>query len=182
MFGIVPFVIISLSGLSWHQLPFSFSPGKSAFLYTAILGFVLVGLNLVNRKSVINLETYPAIRNAVWTPPLLVLSAFTWILYLLGYEIMFRGFLLFPAIELIGLWPAIILNVALYSLVHIPKGITEAIGAIPLGIILSWMAYSTGSFWVAFFIHVILALSNEWISFYHHPGMSLVCPLRSKRK
>ena len=158
------------------------SPGKGSFLWSLILAAVILPLGFLNSRKPQNLAMYPSIRKRVWTPPLLVLSALAWILYLFAYEFMFRGMLLFSSMELMGLWPAIILNTGIYALVHVPKGITEGLGAIPFGLLLCWLAVHTGSFQVAFFAHVILALSNEWFSLWFHPEISLVCPLRNKRK
>jgi membrane protease YdiL (CAAX protease family) len=84
---------------------------------------------------------------------------------------MFRGFLLFSSLPVLGIWPSILLNTAVYSLVHIPKGNKETLGAIPFGILISYLAIETGTFWIAFFTHVILALSNEWFSLRTHPEM-----------
>ena len=45
-----------------------------------------------------------------------------WFLYLFGYEFLFRGVLLIPLIDPLGMWPAIAINIAVYSATHIPKG------------------------------------------------------------
>lgn len=100
-------------------------------------------------------------------------NAFTWIAYLFGYELMFRGLLLFTTVEFMGAWPAIILNTALYALVHIPKNLEETIGAVPLGLLLCLITLSTGTFWVAFGVHVCLALSNFFFSLRNHPEMQV---------
>ena len=117
---------------------------------------------------------YPQIRVKEWDTQLLLLSAFSWIAYLLAYEFMFRGYLLFVSVEYLGVWPAIALNIAIYALVHVPKGIKEAVGALPLGVVLGIITIQTGNIWVAFVVHIVLALSNEWFSLKAHPDMRLV--------
>jgi membrane protease YdiL (CAAX protease family) len=90
-------------------------------------------------------------------------------LYLLGYEAFFRGFLLFGMLEhQVPVWIAIAINTVFYSLAHIPKGKGEAFGAIPLGFLLCLAAISTGSFWVPFAVHVVMAWSNELFTLQHH--------------
>jgi membrane protease YdiL (CAAX protease family) len=86
---------------------------------------------------------------------------------------MFRGLLFFSFIRFIGNLPAIVVNVFIYALVHIHKGFKETLASIPFGIILCLMTLSTGSIWAAFIVHIILALSNEWISFHLNPEMSI---------
>ncbi len=172
-FGLVSLLLILFY---LHRYPFSYGcskPGNGTFSWTLLLSALILPVNYLNAKSSKNLEQYPMVRNPHWSVSLLILSALSWIAYLLAYEFLFRGFLLFSSIEVMGLWPALLLTTGLYSLVHIPKGIKEALGAIPFGIILGYLAYRTGSFWIAFFVHVVLALSNEWFSLAAHPGIEL---------
>jgi uncharacterized protein len=42
---------------------------------------------------------------------------------------------------------------------------------LPLGIVLGIVTVQTGNIWVAFVVHVVLALSNEWFSLKAHPEM-----------
>ena len=114
---------------------------------------------------------YPQIRTQNWNLSLLVVSALSWIAYLFAYEFLFRGILFTSSVSLLGIWPAIVLNVGIYSIVHIPKGFKESFWAIVLGVIICLLVVRTGSFWIAFFIHVVLALSNEWFSLRAHPDI-----------
>jgi membrane protease YdiL (CAAX protease family) len=95
----------------------------------------------------------------------------SWIAYLLAYEFLFRGFLFFAALPVLGLFFAIVLNTIIYALVHLYKGFKEVIWSVPLGILLCYLTYLTGTIWVAVFTHIILALSGEWFSVWAHPDM-----------
>jgi membrane protease YdiL (CAAX protease family) len=170
-FGFVSLFVISFTLHSDTAKYGTSLPNFKTFLWLIILSIVIIPMNYYNSKNLENLEQYPQIRNSEWTFPLLLLSAISWIAYLFAYEFMFRGFLLFSSLPLLGLWPSILLNTAIYSLVHIPKGNKETLGAIPFGILISYLAIETGTFWIAFFAHVILALSNEWFSLRTHPEM-----------
>lgn len=159
-----------------HSTPSDFGvqlPNSKTFIWLLILSVIIIPMNYFNSKSPENLSQYPQIRKAEWSRSLVALSALSWIAYLFAYELMFRGFLLFASVRLIGIWPAIIVNTALYSLVHIPKGNKETLGAIPFGILISYLTIETGTFWLAFFVHIALALSNEWFSIASHPEISL---------
>ena len=101
-------------------------------------------------------------------------NALGWAAYLFGYEILFRGILLFPLVAEFGVWPAIAVNIALYSSTHIPKGLDETIGAIPLGIVLCVLTLLTGTIWIAFFVHLAMALTNSFTALKHHPEMKSV--------
>ncbi len=178
LFGVLFFGISSLI-VVLYVLKMSVSsfgvatPNLSGLIWLLIMSVVMLPMSYFNSKNPENLAQYPQIRHHEWSTGLLMLSALSWIAYLFAYEFMFRGFLLFSSLPVLGVWPSIILNTAIYSLVHIPKGSKETLGAIPFGIFLSYLAIETSSFWIAFFAHVVLALSNEWFSLAAHPEMHL---------
>jgi len=116
-------------------------------------------------------EMYPQLRIRNWTPGLFTLNALGWFFYLLGYEYLFRGVLLFGVYEDWGFWGAIATNTALYSLAHFNKGIGETLGAIPFGILLCLISLTTGTIWFALMAHLSLALSNDYFSIRYNPEM-----------
>ena len=147
-------------------------PGQT-LLWSAGLSALVIALNFFNARKPSNLEMYPQIRITDWTYGDLAVSGLTWALYLLAYEILFRGILFVPLAPVIGLVPAVTLNAAVYALAHLPKGMKESVGAIPFGIVVCLITWSTGNIWTAFWIHSAMALSNEWLSLYFHPEMKL---------
>lgn len=158
---------LSSLGLGFQNL------GKSLF-WLAAFALPIFLVNLFSTKRPANLAMYPQIRARQWTPRLLMLSAAGWLLYLLAYEILFRGILFLPVAGVLGLPVATAINVALYALAHLPKGRAETLAAIPFGAVLCYLTYLTGTIWAAFFLHAMLALSNEWLSIYHHKNMKFV--------
>ena len=119
-------------------------------------------------------EMYPQLRIKNWTPGLFMLNALGWFFYLLGYEYLFRGILLFGVYEDWGFWGAIATNTALYSLAHFNKGPGEALGAIPFGILICLVTLSTGTIWFALMAHLSLALSNDYFSIRYNPEMGFI--------
>jgi len=120
-----------------------------------------------------NLKLYPQIRIETWTPFIIMISAVSWILFLVAYEFLFRGFLLGASLMLMEPWPAIALNAALYAFAHFYKGPGETYGAIPFGVLLCYLTLVTGNIWSAVVIHSVMALSNEWFSIMAHPEMHI---------
>ncbi|MBN1182490.1 MAG: CPBP family intramembrane metalloprotease [Bacteroidales bacterium] len=173
-FGIIPLLFstiifkkdISLFGVSSINL-------TESLLWIAGLACVIIPMSFFATKKPDNLDMYPQIRKQEWSKGLLLLSAFTWIIYLVAYEYMFRGFLFLGLIPHFGVWTAFALNLAFYSLTHIPKGMKETIGAIPFGAIICLLTLKTGTIWIALGAHMCLALSNEWFSLHHHPHIKL---------
>jgi membrane protease YdiL (CAAX protease family) len=96
-----------------------------------------------------------------------------WLLYLLGYEFMFRGILWFTCFHAFGFVPAIMINIIIYSLAHYNQGPTTILGAIPAGIIFCIFSFITGSFILAFLAHSTMAVSFELFSAYHSSELKL---------
>lgn len=87
--------------------------------------------------------------------------------FLICYEWFFRGCLLFSCVYIFGTTTAIIINLALYALIHSFNGKKEMIGSIPFGLILCVFTVWYQSVWPAIFLHLLLSLSYE--SFLLHP-------------
>jgi len=146
--------------------------GKSALWILALLP-PIVAMNYYVAGKPSNLEQYPQIRLLQWDLKDLLINFTSWILYLLGYEMLFRGFLLFSFYHAFGLPIAVGVNVVLYALAHIPKGHREVAGSVPFGIVLCLITLSTGSFLAAFVLHALMALSNEFFAIRFHPDMRI---------
>ncbi len=173
IFGIVPLLILIFSGTKSVADYGVTMPVKETGFWIIFLSILVIAMNYFNSRTPENLELYPQIREKIWSLQLLFLSTTSWIAYLLSYEFLFRGFLLFSTLSVLDLWPAIILNTAIYSLVHLPKGFKETTGAIPLGILLCYLTVRTGSIWIAVATHIVMAVSNEWFSLRANPQMDI---------
>ena len=80
--------------------------------------------------------------------------------YLAGYEVMFRGYLLFPLAAMLGVWPAIGISTMLYTVMHFHKGMGETLACLPAGVLICWIALQTESVFLAWAGHVVVALFN----------------------
>jgi len=134
---------------------------------------ILILINYFNSKKEEHLKHYPEIRTASWDFKLIIISGISWLMYIYAYEFLFRGVFLFITYKYLSFWPTIILNVFLYSVVHIPKGKKESFASIPFGVFVCYISLNTGSFLASFLIHSFLGLFNEWFSIKNNPGMTL---------
>ena len=159
--AVTPFDYVMASG-SWGRA------GVIAFLCGVIA--LLLAFNPGRGKLTAN---YPQMRISEWNGFRIGLNVGMWALYLLAYEWMFRGLLFFPLLPL-GLAPAIALNTAIYVAVHVPKGITEAIGAVPFGVLACLMTYHWGSIWGPVVLHVALSVFNFAIALHESEEMQVV--------
>lgn len=171
--GVAP-VIISLlliDGVTIADLGLTFYTETAFFTLVWTIGLcaLVVPLAAFSAKKPKNLVNYPQIRAKNWTKKIFVKNLLGWALYLFGYELLFRGVLFMPLLEPLGIWPAIAINVALYSATHIPKGLDETIGAIPLGGVLCLLTYASGTIWIAVIVHIAMAWTNSLTALKHHP-------------
>ncbi len=147
---------------------------RTSLYWVGILGVVIFCVNFFLARRPSNLEQYPQIRKKEWSIGTLIGGGFGWLIYLLGYEFLFRGVLLFGSLKVMDSWLAISLNVLLYAIAHLPKGKLETFGSVPFGLLVCLFTVSTGNIWTAFGLHACMALSNFYFSFYYHPEMKLV--------
>lgn len=170
LFGLIPLLSIFLSGDEYSEFGLKL-PGVSTLLWTLLLALIILPVNFFIARSSQNLSMYPQIRKEVWSIQLLFISAISWCAYLVAYEFMLRGFLFSTTLPVMGLWPSILLNTVIYSLIHMHKGMREMVASVPMGIALCYLTYLTGNIWTSVFTHIIMALTNEWFSIYLHPSM-----------
>ena len=135
-------------------------------IVTAIVSFQLSKSRKVQERS-------PELKIRDWYPRHIILSVSAWLFYILGYEFLFRGVLWFLCSEAFGFWPALAINLLLYSMVHLPQGRLMAIGTLPVGIILCLLSQLTGSFIPAFLIHSLIAVFTDLFSLYHNTEVHL---------
>jgi membrane protease YdiL (CAAX protease family) len=82
-------------------------------------------------------------------------------LYLLGWEFLFRGFMLF------GLKPkfkegAILIQMVPFTILHFGKPEAEVISCIVTGILWGFFCYRTNALWPAYVIHVVVNVANKY--------------------
>ena len=142
--------------------------------WTLGLSALVIPLAYFSAKNPKNLVNYPQIRTKEWTKKTLFINLLGWALYLFGYEFLFRGTLLIPLVEPLGIWTAIAINIALYSATHIPKGLDETLGAIPLGLVLCLLTVASGTIWIAFIVHVAMAWTNSLTALKFNPDINYI--------
>jgi len=174
-FGIMPALIFFLGlGRQYPDFGLSWQWTASDLWWTLGLSALALPLSYTGARKTESLAMYPEIRRPVWSRRTLALSALSWTAYLVAYELIFRGFLLFSCYRAFGPGAAMAINTSIYALVHVPKRMTEGIGAILLGVVLCFATLQTGTIWVAVLVHVVLSLSNEWFSLRFNPNVRYV--------
>ena len=172
-FFAVPAVLLYLvsdKGLSDYGVAFQFSWARLGVIGgLSIFLVVLIAINPGRSKLT---GYYPHMRIRAWSFGHVAINVLSWAGYLFAYELMFRGYMLsvlMPA----GVVAAVAVNIAIYVAVHVPKGVSEAIGAVPFGLVVCYLTLTYGTIWAAFFLHLALALANSFVALRGNPEMRI---------
>jgi membrane protease YdiL (CAAX protease family) len=162
--GVAPLAValVALPGdLADHGLALR-SPARALawFTATALLALPFVAASARRPASWAH---YPEVREASWDRRLHLANAAAWAVYLLGYEFLFRGFLLMNLNRAFGAVPAVAITTALYVFAHLPKNAGETLGTLPIGVVFAAAALDTGSIWPPFAAHLVIAVSSDWL-------------------
>ena len=84
------------------------------------------------------------------------------IITLIIYEFFFRGLMLVLFSASLGVEWSIVINILLYTVIHLQKEKKEIIGCIPFGLLLCVFTIWWQSVWPAIIFHLQLATINEW--------------------
>ena len=174
LFGAIPFIIFIFILKSGFRESGLTAGVTSKYWYLLVIMPVFAGLmSYFSSRNSKNWSISPQMRIKEWDLQHVLLSFSGWLIYLVGYEFMIRGLLWFLCLAAFGFWPALIINVVIYSLIHIPKGIILTIGTIPVGILFCLLTSLTGSFILALATHVAISVSNDVFSVLNNPDFKL---------
>jgi membrane protease YdiL (CAAX protease family) len=168
--GVLPLIVfVIIPGIPASEV--GLTNGEMHKITYLLIGLIVITIlsAFFSSKSINVWQTAPELRTKVWHHRHIILSSLSWLIYLFGYELFFRGILWFFCFRAFGFWWSVLINVSLYSLVHVPKGKLVTYGAVPLGVLFCALSYFTGSFLPAFMIHSAMAISTELFSVYHNP-------------
>lgn len=172
--GVIPGVFYSLFiSPNIDFFGFSIVQFLSVFIIILILSAIIILSVYANQKSSPERNSLQ-IKITEWNGILFGINSFGWIVYLIGYEYLFRGILLFECNSIFGFWPAIAINVVIYSAIHMVNGKDEAIGALIFGTIASYFTLVQGTILIPIFMHVVLSLFSDYFSIRLNKNLSFV--------
>ena len=169
IYGIVPFLAaLLLFKLSPAEIGLQWFAHWTDILIVILLIVVVCVFTKWAASSEKNIQKYPQIKLQTWTVPVFITSYLGWVIYLLAYELLFRGILLNVCLPF-GTWPAIAINCVVYAIVHVHQDKSEFFGAIVFGIVLCLLTIYTGTILAPFLVHLSLSISTEIWSIKNNP-------------
>ena len=172
--GIIPgFIYYFFLNRDFGKFGFSFDQFKNNYQIIFLLILIITAVLFVNQK--VNRQNNSLqIEIAEWNFRLFLLNTFGWAIYLLGYEFLFRGILLFECYNSFGFWPAIAINIAIYSAIHMVNGKGQTIGALIFGGIACFLTLNRETILIPIFMHVSLSVFSDYFSIRYNNNLSFI--------
>jgi len=82
--------------------------------------------------------------------------------YYVGWELLFRGVLLFGLERRFGFAAANMIQTALSVIAHFGRPVTETLAALPAGLAFGGIAHRTRSIWYVVIIHLVVGAAQDW--------------------
>jgi membrane protease YdiL (CAAX protease family) len=109
---------------------------------------------------------YPLFFEAKLSTTHFVLHEIAYAIYFIGWEFIFRGYLLFGLKPAIGFY-AVFVQTIPFAILHFGKPEIETFSAILAGIILGYLALRARSFWYGWMLHALIAVTNDTLAAWH---------------
>ncbi len=182
--GLIPslYYCFFISGNVLSEFGFRFSGLTDNALLLAGLSLLVLGVIFLVNKFNGPVKDKPQIRLEKWTGGVFLLNCLGWIIYLVGYETLFRGVLLISCYHAFGMPVAIAINLAIYSAIHMVNGKGEALGALVFGFISCLLTIKTGTILISIILHIVLALSTDYFAIVYSPAMQFIGKSQEKRR
>ncbi len=160
LLGLAPVVVLRLLGEPLAE--YGLGPGRwrLGLGLAALLLAVMLPVVLVASRIPAFAAHYPLSGAAAGSVRLFAAYEVGYALYFVGWELMFRSFLLFGLYRRIGV-PSVYVQALPFALLHFAKPEAEALGSIAAAVALGYLALRTRSFWWGALVHIGVAFSMD---------------------
>lgn len=179
--GITGFVVPALSLIFlFRRRPAEIGLGLgdwklAATLAALYLPLVALGTWFLSDGEAFQAE-YPHYAGAAYDWRFFVIYEALFLFYWIGWEYLWRGFVLFGTAPTFGLY-AILIQTVPFALLHIQKPLAEALLSVPGGIVLGALVWRCRSFWIAVPIHAAqMLILDFWCTLRLRTGVSGIGP------
>ena len=154
--GVLPILTI-LIFLRKNPLDYGLRIGNYKIWSVYVCAFLIIALPILYITSELSsVRGYYSSENFEWLTYSLEI-----LIYMLGWEFMFRGFLLFGLKERYK-EGSILIQMIPFTILHLGKPEIETLSCVITGLLWGYIAYRGNSFWPAYIMHVVVNISNKY--------------------
>jgi membrane protease YdiL (CAAX protease family) len=159
LLGLIP-ILIWIFGFKRSLIDLGLGLGNSKkSLFFASVGLIIMAvLSFLSSKNPAFQNEYPLFRGLIDNQSNLIGYIFMYGLYYAGWEIFFRGFMLFGLKERFGETYSILIQTIPSCLIHIGKPDAEIFSSIIAGLVFGWVTFRCRSIWPALISHWALGV------------------------
>lgn len=158
----VPYFIVKMT-FKQRLRDFGFQWGDARYGFrfiVIVLPYVLWMAYVGSSAESMQIE-YPLAKSTMQHWPLFLTVEIFYIVFYLGWEFLFRGFMLFGLEKHYGAISAILIQTIPSAIVHIGKPAYESFGAIFAGLVFGFLAIRTRSMFYPLILHAIIGVAND---------------------
>lgn len=172
LLGVLPLVVMWRAfGVRPGALGIRVGDGAFGLRFLACAVLVMTPITWLSSLEPAFQREYPLTKLAGENLRTWVVWELVYLLYYVGWEVCFRGVLLFGLRDRFGAGGAIAYQTAISTLVHIGKPFGETLGAIPGGILFGAAALRSGSILWPLLAHWWLGATMDLFAYRHGAGM-----------
>ncbi len=161
MFWVPYFIIKMIFKKNLREFGFQIGNLKYGLRFVLIaLPFLVWSAYVGSSGSSIQTE-YPLAKSTMGHPPLFLAIELFYIVYYIGWEFFFRGFMLFGLEKKYGAFTAILIQTIPSAIVHIGKPASESFAAILAGLVFGYLAIRTRSIFYSFILHAAVGIGTD---------------------
>lgn len=135
---------------------------RTGLLWTGAAFLVMLPVLYLCSRHPVFKDLYPFDKGALAAPAVFLTYELLYAGYFIGWEFILRGFLLFGLHRRFGPW-AILIQLMPFVLLKIDKPMEEILAAFIAGFLLAMLALRTKSIWYGALLHILCALSLDWM-------------------
>lgn len=164
LLGVIPALVVKplLQAKPW-ELGLGFGDSKFGLIMLAVGTPVAVAAAFVGSGSPAMAAEYPLGSGLTRSAAVFVPYVLCYGIYYLGFEYLYRGYLLLGLAGRLGGARANLLQAVLATVAHIGKPPAELISAFPASLAFGWLALRTKSIWYALVLHWIVGTVLDWL-------------------
>ena len=134
-------------------------------IFITLIGVVIVTpLTYIGANDTVLSTAYPLVKSSGSSPSRFFESSVFYILYYIGYEFCFRGFLFMGIKEDVGEWQAVGISLLATVLLHVNRPQSETVMAIVAGIVFPIVVSRLGSLFPVIIVHAYTGIALDyWI-------------------